>query len=68
MILGGIGEKVNDFLYLSFALMKPRNIFKFDVNIFGHLKVFSFVESPSKPLPDVLSVRALVDEGQDNNE
>ncbi len=44
--------------------MKSCNIFKLDIDIFGHLKVFSFVKLPSKLLSDILGFRAFVDQAK----
>lgn len=68
MILGGVREEVDDFLYFPFTLMEPGYVFEFDTDVFGHLKVFCFVEASPEPLADVLGIGALVNECQNDDE
>lgn len=67
MILCRVCEEINNLLHFSFALMKSCYIFKLDIDIFCHLKVFCFVKLPSKLLSDILRFRAFVDQAEDDD-
>jgi hypothetical protein len=68
VIFRWIGQEINNLLNLSFALVKPCNVFEFYMYVFCDFKVFGFVKVTSKFLTYVLGVSAFVDESQYYNE